>query len=70
MKNNEKFNEILSLIPKTENDEIKWDVLRQTALGVFFLPLEKTEQNPEFHGEGNVLEHTKRVCDALIKQKE
>lgn len=70
MKNNEKFNEILSLIPKTKNDKIEWDVLSRTALGAFFSPLEKTEQNPEFHGEGNVLKHTKRVCEALIQQKE
>lgn len=29
--------------------------------------MENTDQNPKYHAEGNVLIHTKMVCDALLK---
>jgi len=50
-----------------QEEGIDWDKL------LFLFPvlreLEKVEQNPRYHGEGNVLNHTKLVVEAMIKER-
>lgn len=42
----------------------------QEYLGIWGLKMRKTPQEPEFHGEGNVLIHTEMVCNVLTKLPE
>lgn len=62
----ERFNEIVRQLPKASS-EVNWQELEKTALGDVFENMRKTEQEPEYHGEGNVYEHTKLVTEALIR---
>lgn len=66
---NDNFNAILNLIP-IDTDVIDWNALYKTELGAFFGLLENTMQDEEYHAEGNVLNHTKFVCENLIKLPE
>lgn len=59
---------ILGYTPRNEN--IDWDGLSKTALGPVFDAMRSTPQYPLYHAEGNVFEHTKLVCKALILQDE
>ena len=68
MKNKERYNEIISFVPQTKEDKIDWEGLENTALQHLFSALKGTEQSPYFHSEGNVFEHTKLVCNALVAQ--
>ena len=65
-----KLQEILNLFPKTKEDTIPWESLEKTTLSPLFLGMAKTNQHLEYHGEGDVLTHTKMVCEALIKDSE
>ena len=65
-----KLQEILNNFPKTKEDTIPWESLEKTTLSPLFLGMAKTNQHLEYHGEGNVLTHTKMVCEALIKDSE
>lgn len=56
---------LLTLIPGPPDWNISWDALEQTCLGAFFSQMAKTPQNPLYHGEGDVLTHTRMVCEAL-----
>lgn len=38
--------------------------------GIFFSEMKNTEQNPKFHGEGNVYIHTQMVCVEITKLQE
>lgn len=62
--------DILRLIPAPPNWSVPWDTLRHTCLGVFLSQLEDVRQNPTYHGEGDVLTHTKLVCEALAGLEE
>ena len=66
MKINESLNEIMNEVPAPEGI-IRWDVLRKSAFGEIFSAMEKTEQEKEYHGEGNVFNHTKLVTEAMIR---
>ena len=63
---NKKFNDILACVPLDGDFRIDWDRLGDTALSPVFSKMEKTEQDPRHHAEGNVLNHTKAVCEALV----
>lgn len=65
-----KLQEILNNFPKTKDDKIPWENLEKTTLSPLFLGMAKTNQHLEYHGEGDVLTHTKMVCEALIKDSE
>ena len=67
MKNTEKFEKIRALIPS--DGKILWTELEETELGPIFKKMRETDQNPEYHAEGNVYTHTKMVCEALIKEE-
>ena len=60
---------ILEALPTAGADGVNWDALHRTALGGFFTRMAETPQNPTYHGEGNVLNHTKRVCEALMAEE-
>lgn len=53
------------LVPASPADGIAWDALGALP-GFSFLPaMESTPQDPAFHGEGDVLAHTRLVCREL-----
>ncbi len=53
-------------IPRSSDREIPWDKIGQLLAATCFRELKATEQNPVFHGEGDVYTHTKMVCRELI----
>lgn len=62
------FDLILSYVPK--NEHIDWDGLFKTSLKPIFDDMRKTPQSKLYHAEGDVFEHTRLVCEALVKQEE
>lgn len=63
----ESKDKLLALIPGPPSWKIPWDALEQTRMGAILSPMAKTPQNPIYHGEGDVLIHTRMVCEALVK---
>ncbi|MBE6665178.1 MAG: HD domain-containing protein [Ruminococcaceae bacterium] len=68
MKNKE-AEKILRLIP-TSGEKIEWAAFENTVMRPIFSEMARTEQNPVYHGEIDVLSHTKMVCEALIRESE
>lgn len=62
-----KQNEILRFVPTDFKDKIDWDMIEKSSLKSFIEKMKKTEQNPEWHEEGDVWTHTKMVCESLIQ---
>lgn len=58
--------DLLCLVAKAIKQNIDWNGI-EAALSFFSVPMSQTEQNPVFHGEGDVWSHTKLVCEALVK---
>lgn len=58
------------LIPSGPGWEIPWEKILASPLGPVLRELESVPQNPRFHGEGDVLTHTKMVCQALCAMDE
>lgn len=56
---------LLKLIPGPPDWAIPWAAVEGSCLGAFFPQLAQTPQDPAYHGEGDVLTHTKLVCEAL-----
>ncbi len=56
---------ILSLVPEP-GGPVDWPMILQSALGEPLTRLSSIPQNPVWHGEGDVLSHTKMVCEALV----
>ena len=48
-------------------ETIDWRALESSALGGVLTAMSHTEQNREYHGEGDVLTHTRMVCEALVR---
>ena len=65
-----RLNGVLACLPPRSGEGIDWSGLAKTALGNILSEMERTEQNPVYHGEGNVLNHTVRVCEALLADAE
>lgn len=61
--------EFLSLIARAAQGQPDWRLIEQ-ALCSFALPMSRTEQNPVYHGEGDVWTHTRLVCEALLGLEE
>ena len=59
--------ELWEALPQKGATVVDWEALQATALGPVFDRMARTEQNPLYHGEGNVLAHTKLVCEALLE---
>ena len=51
-----------------ERKGYEWEALLPEFPGL--MALDETAQDPEYHGEGSVLEHTKRVCRAVVSGTE
>lgn len=58
--------DIQSLCPYFANSKINWAKIQNSRLWSYISGLSKVEQNPAFHGEGDVLTHTKMVCERLV----
>lgn len=58
-------NGLTALLPGPPDWAIPWEALRSSPLGTFFARMEKTPQNPAYHGEGDVWTHTRMTCEAL-----
>lgn len=58
--------ELLQLVSGAVKQNIDWNGLER-ALSSFAIPMSRTEQNPVFHGEGDVWTHTKMVCETMVK---
>lgn len=56
------------LCPLAPDYKIDWDKIYSSFEWVRVM--EGTQQNPFYHAEGDVLTHTKLVCEALIKMNE
>ncbi len=52
------------LTPTQPDYALDWETIVQTY--TWLQPLEHCPQNPDYHAEGNVLIHTRLVCEALI----
>ena len=62
----EKYNGLISLVPASVDLTIDWDRIMQSGLAPWLHRMAETPQNLEWHGEGDVLAHTKMVCESLI----
>ncbi len=63
-----KLDLILGYVPK--NEHIDWNGLYSTSLGPIFDAMKGTPQYPLYHAEGDAFEHTRLVCEALVRQEE
>lgn len=61
------INDLYKYLPNTSID---WNLIENNILASFVDSLKATNQEPKWHGEGNVYIHTKMVCEALIKLDE
>ena len=61
------FQLLPSLMPKAPDWTIPWKTIEEVFFA-FVVPMSRTEQNPVFHGEGDVWTHTKMVCEELSRQ--
>ena len=67
--NNTELEKIIKLIP-CKGEPIDWNGLGSTCLSLLFDKMSKTYQNPKYHGEIDVLTHTKMVCEEIVNQPE
>lgn len=56
---------LLAALPHAPHFIYDWDGLAATCLGRYFGRMSQTPQDPVWHGEGDVMTHTRRVCEAL-----
>lgn len=57
--------ELLGLVSDAVTEKTDWKGI-ETVLSAFVASMSSTEQNPEFHAEGDAWTHTKRVCEELV----
>lgn len=62
----EKIDFLKNLIPIEKGDGFNFEKLYNTPFKPFLLQMETVEQNPVYHGEGSVLNHTKKVVENII----
>lgn len=62
------INKLYKILPKDK--KINWDLIESTILKPYVVELKNTMQEAKWHQEGDVLTHTKMVCEALIKLDE
>ena len=56
---------LLSVVPKTADQAINWPFIEESLWPVYVSQMKATQQNPLYHGEGDVWTHTKMVCEGL-----
>ena len=54
-------------VPAAAAPAIDWDAILHSGLAPCLRRMEETRQDPKWHGEGDVLTHTKMVCEKLIE---
>lgn len=59
------YEALLALVPQG-GARVDWAGLGAAGLGDIFAAMQSTQQNPEYHAEGDVLTHTKLVTEALV----
>lgn len=67
---NENWNRLKQVIPCAPDWKIHWEILADTPLKPYILSMKQTQQNPLWHGEGDVWTHTKMVCEELGVEEE
>lgn len=64
------ISELARFIPDSQSQGIDWKGLRATtSFGDLSDVMEMVPQNPEYHGEGNVLAHTYLVLESLVSDQ-
>ena len=53
-------------IPSAPDWKIDWKGVNYSPFGALLAKMGGIRQNPVWHGEGDVLAHTRLVCDALV----
>ncbi len=61
------IDEIQKCIPASNGAEIPWNRTDQLLAATCFSDLKTTQQNPVFHGEGDVYTHTRMVTRELVR---
>ena len=56
---------IAQAIPCSASDAIAWSVIEPLLSSFCFSQMQRTLQNPVYHGEGDVFTHTRMVCGEL-----
>ena len=59
----EEWRKLLALVPTPPDWKIDWNAWYVSGLHTYFADMEKTGQNPVWHGEGDVWTHTRMVCE-------
>ncbi|MCH5187045.1 MAG: AAA family ATPase [Oscillospiraceae bacterium] len=67
---NSALKKILNTVPSAPDWAIDRAALEETALSVMLSSMKNVQQNPAFHGEGDVFSHTMAVCGALSQAEE
>ncbi len=67
---NDKWKLLCGTVPDAPDWKISWDAVFSTLLEPYLIQLSETLQNPFWHGEGDVLTHTKMVCEHLTQDSE
>lgn len=66
----QKWERLMSLVPAPPDFAIDWEGIGRTSLGDLWEKMAGTQQNPVWHGEGDVWRHTQMVCEALTRLPE
>lgn len=64
------WEELMFLVPEGPDCPIDWEAFRAMVLGTYFDRMAKREQNPLWHGEGDVWRHTQMVCEELLRLRD
>ncbi len=61
-----KTDRLLSAVPDASDYRIDWQAIGRGALAPFIDAMKTTGQNPKYHAEGSVWNHTTMVCEQLV----
>lgn len=61
---------LMEMLPSAPDYSYDFDALKSTVFGGWFDEMAQTQQNPAWHGEGDVWTHTQMVCGELVKMPE
>lgn len=67
---NMNWQKIKSAIPHAPDWKTDWTSIRETSLQPCLSRMRQTNQNPLWHGEGDVWTHTEMVCEELAADRE
>lgn len=56
---------LLACLPEEPDFQWRWEEILKTPLAPLFERMQKTPQEKQWHGEGDVWTHTRMVCEAL-----